>query len=291
MDRTISVVGEAEISAKPDTVVLDLSVSAHERDYEPTAKAAAEQADRLYGAVRKAGFSDSDLKTADFSVNTAYKNVRDENGNYGSVFDGYRCVQRFTLEFPTDMARLVYRFLRCRSGRADILHRQGYGDAEGAAAYRMHRKRTEESGDTLPRAGSDARRGDLGEVRGLSAGFHVGNRLFGRRQCHAAYGKSGLCRKHDTGGREDLGKRLVCFRDNLTALPAETTIFLTAARQKTARRSFFDGFAENATKFLDKFGQILYNNNIPPEEKLSYLSGSLKQKWYADILTLMYTTR
>ena len=74
MDRTISVIGEAEISAKPDTVVLDLSVSAHERDYEPTARAAAEQADRLYGAVRKAGFSDSDLKTADFSVNTAYKN-------------------------------------------------------------------------------------------------------------------------------------------------------------------------------------------------------------------------
>ena len=107
MDRTISVIGEAEISAKPDTVVLDLSVSAHERDYEPTARAAAEQADRLYGAVRKAGFSDSDLKTADFSVNTAYKNVRDENGNYGSVFDGYRFVQRFTLEFPTDMARLA----------------------------------------------------------------------------------------------------------------------------------------------------------------------------------------
>ena len=42
MDRTISVIGEAEISAKPDTVVLDLSVSAHERDYEPTARAAAE---------------------------------------------------------------------------------------------------------------------------------------------------------------------------------------------------------------------------------------------------------
>ena len=71
------------------------------------ARAAADQADRLYGAVKKAGFSDSDLKTADFSVNTAYKNVRDENGNSGSVFDGYRCVQRFTLGFPTDMARLA----------------------------------------------------------------------------------------------------------------------------------------------------------------------------------------
>lgn len=50
MDRTISVIGEAEISAKPDTVVLDLSVSAHERDYEPTARAAAEQADQ---AIRR----------------------------------------------------------------------------------------------------------------------------------------------------------------------------------------------------------------------------------------------
>ena len=108
MDRTISVVGEAEISAKPDTVVLDLSVSAHESDYERTAAAAAaaEQADRLYGAVKKAGFSDTDLKTTDFSVNTAYKNVRDEDGNYESIFDGYRCGQRFSLEFPTDMARL-----------------------------------------------------------------------------------------------------------------------------------------------------------------------------------------
>ena len=119
MDRTISVVGEAEIAAKPDTVVLDLSVSAHEPDYERTAETAAEQADRLYGAVREAGFSDADLKTTDFSVTAAYKNVRDENGNYESVFDGYRCGQRFSLEFPTDMARLAQTLSHIGSCGAD----------------------------------------------------------------------------------------------------------------------------------------------------------------------------
>lgn len=106
MDRTVSVIGEAEISASPDTVVLKLSVSAHEKDYAITSESAAVQTDKLTGAVKNAGFSEKELKTTDFSVETVYKSVRDKNGSYESVFDGYRCNQSFRLEFPLNMSLL-----------------------------------------------------------------------------------------------------------------------------------------------------------------------------------------
>lgn len=107
MDRSVSVIGEAEISASPDTVVLSLTLVTQGDDYSRTSENAADKANRLGNAVMTAGFDETELKTSELSVDTVYRNVRDESGNYQSVFDGYRYRQRLLLKFPTDMPRLA----------------------------------------------------------------------------------------------------------------------------------------------------------------------------------------
>lgn len=106
MERTISVKGTGKLSLKPDLTVVTLNLKALDPDYEKMMAAAGDQIEALRDALAAVGFSRDALKTENFNIYAENESVRDEKGNYRSVFVGYACNQGLRLEFDFDSARL-----------------------------------------------------------------------------------------------------------------------------------------------------------------------------------------
>lgn len=107
MDRTITVKGVGSVSARPDYIVLSLSVTARAQDYDRSIAEADGRVAMLAAAVEGAGFAPGALKTLSFRVSTVYDSVQDEDGSYRSRFSGYDCAYRLKLAFDLDGARLA----------------------------------------------------------------------------------------------------------------------------------------------------------------------------------------
>jgi uncharacterized protein YggE len=106
MPRTITVKGIGRVSTSPDLVVISMSLETTEHDYEATMEFAAQKIEYLNVALEKIGFEKKSVKTTYFNINTNYRSVRDANGNYSHVFDGYVCNHRLKVEFDFDTKRL-----------------------------------------------------------------------------------------------------------------------------------------------------------------------------------------
>lgn len=102
MLRTITVKGIGKVNVAPDCVVVSMSLEAKSLDYEMAMRIAAENINDLNEVLEKIGFNKNDLKTSSFDVRTTYESVKDRNGNYKRVFDGYVCSQRLKLQFDFD---------------------------------------------------------------------------------------------------------------------------------------------------------------------------------------------
>ncbi len=105
--KTITVKGVGAVSVKPDLIALTLTITTRDYEYDSTMKFAAERIDYLNKSLEAAGFEKNAAKTTDFRVDTSYRSVKDEKGNYTSVFDGYDCVHRLKVEFDFDTKRLA----------------------------------------------------------------------------------------------------------------------------------------------------------------------------------------
>lgn len=106
MNRTITVKGAGDVTVRPDRIVLRMKVESKRRKYEKAMELAADKGEALAEAVEKAGIDRSELKTADFCVNSDYQHVRQPDGTMKSVFDGFLCVQSFKLELDLDFETL-----------------------------------------------------------------------------------------------------------------------------------------------------------------------------------------
>lgn len=106
MSKTITVKGVGSVSAKPDYIVLSLSVTARAQDYDRSMEDAAARIDMLAAAAQRAGFEKDALKTLSFRVNSFYESVQADDGSYRSVFAGYDCSYRLKLAFDFDSGRL-----------------------------------------------------------------------------------------------------------------------------------------------------------------------------------------
>lgn len=107
MNKTITVKGIGKIAAKPDYIVLSVTLSAKGTEYEKTMKLAVKQLDALRGAVASIGFERDDLKTANFGVEPYFENEKDRSGNYKRRFTGYECNHGLKLEFNFNMAKMA----------------------------------------------------------------------------------------------------------------------------------------------------------------------------------------
>jgi hypothetical protein len=110
MRRTITVKGVGKLSAKPDYIVLSMSLKAQDKDYEKTMSLAANQLENLRDAIVNVDFQKDDLKTADFGVEPKYDSGHDKGGNYKRWFIGFECTHQLKLEFDLDMNRLARLF-------------------------------------------------------------------------------------------------------------------------------------------------------------------------------------
>lgn len=104
--KTITVKGVGAISVHPDQTVIHLELKNKKRRYEAAMEDSAKQIAELSSALAGLGFEKTDLKTTTFDVDTSYEGVKDRNGNYKRIFDGYEVSQRLKLEFPLDVSRL-----------------------------------------------------------------------------------------------------------------------------------------------------------------------------------------
>ena len=107
MPRTITVKGMGNVKTAPDYVVVSMSLEALGMEYEETMEQAAHQIDYLNTSLEAVGFKKKSVKTTNFNVRTAYESVKDKNGNYKSVFNGYVCSHRLKVEFDFDTKRLA----------------------------------------------------------------------------------------------------------------------------------------------------------------------------------------
>ena len=107
MSRTITVKGVGRVSTPPDYIVISMSLEAQDTNYEKAMEQAALQIDYLNKALESVGFKKKSVKTVNFNVRTDYERVKDRNGNYKSVFNGYICNHRLKVEFDFDTRRLA----------------------------------------------------------------------------------------------------------------------------------------------------------------------------------------
>lgn len=104
--RTITVKGVGKVSVKPDLIVISMGMETTDKDYEKTMEYAAERVELIGSELQRIGFAKDDLKTTSFDVRTDYKSVKDENGNYKSVFMGYVCKHDLEVRFDFNTKRL-----------------------------------------------------------------------------------------------------------------------------------------------------------------------------------------
>ncbi len=106
MARTITVKGSGSVSVKPDYVILNNTLESHNLAYDKAMVLASEQISALSDSLDAADFAKEDLKTTDFKVNTDYERVKNKDGNYRSVFNGYDVIHHLKLGFDFDTKRL-----------------------------------------------------------------------------------------------------------------------------------------------------------------------------------------
>lgn len=106
MARVITVKRIGKASARPDQVVISMSLHMRDNNYDRAMDLAGQHIQRLTETLCAIGFEKNDLKTASFNVHTDYQNVKDRNGKYNRVFNGYVADHSLKLEFDFEMQRL-----------------------------------------------------------------------------------------------------------------------------------------------------------------------------------------
>lgn len=106
MTRTITVKGIGKASAKPDLVVLSLSLESKDLNYDKAMDLASLHIQQLRESIEAIGFEKDLLKTTNFNVRTDYESIQDKSGNYKRKFNGYIVCHGLKLEFDFETKRL-----------------------------------------------------------------------------------------------------------------------------------------------------------------------------------------
>ena len=106
MQRTITVKGIGRATAKPDTVVLSMSLDSSALEYDKAMEIASDKIDDITRVLMNAGFGKGAVKTTNFTVRTDYDRVKDSSGNYHQEFRGYIVTHNLKVEIDFDVKRL-----------------------------------------------------------------------------------------------------------------------------------------------------------------------------------------
>lgn len=107
MKRTITVRGVGTVSAKPDYIVISMTITSKDLEYTAAVDKANDRIKLLREAIESAGFAKNDLKIIRFDVNTNYESEPNEHGLYRAKFAGYACRYELKLSMDMDSKRLA----------------------------------------------------------------------------------------------------------------------------------------------------------------------------------------
>ena len=116
MERTIRVTGKGNISVKPDTIRLRISLEDIFREYDDALRHSADSVELLKDIFADLGYDRKALKTVYFNINTEYESYQDRDKSWKRRFKGYKYTHRMKLEFPADnkqLGKILYALAHC----------------------------------------------------------------------------------------------------------------------------------------------------------------------------------
>lgn len=106
MERRITVKGIGHITAKPDYVIIYLTIEEINKKYEKAVEEVNDRINKLTSALAKIGFGKDELKTVDYKVTTNVKYKPNKKGLGEYIDNGYKCTNRLKLAFDFENDRL-----------------------------------------------------------------------------------------------------------------------------------------------------------------------------------------
>lgn len=107
MERKITVKGIGNVKAKPDYIVINLTIDAVDKRYSRAVEIASMRVDELRRSLESVGFPEDSLKTVDFRINVNYEYKYNKKGMSEQKPNGFCCVNRLKLDFDFDNDKLV----------------------------------------------------------------------------------------------------------------------------------------------------------------------------------------
>lgn len=154
MTRTITVKGVGSATARPDYVIISMTLDAQDMKYEKAMELAAVHLEQLKASLAGTGFDKEAIKTTNFNVRTDYQNEQDGNGKWKNVFNGYIVSHSLKITFDFDAKRLS----QTLGAIADCVakpvlsiafHSQGSNRHQGGTAQKRRGERKKKGGDSV----------------------------------------------------------------------------------------------------------------------------------------------
>ena len=106
MERTVRVTGKGNLSVKPDTVRLIMTVDGMQEEYDKAVEHSALMTEEIKNVFEELDFERNSLKTLYFNISAEYESYQARDKSWQRRFEGYKFVHRTKIEFPADKRRL-----------------------------------------------------------------------------------------------------------------------------------------------------------------------------------------
>jgi len=89
-EQIISVSGSAMVSSNPDTLIIVLGVESEAKTANESLSQNSNSLNSVISSLKNSGISEDDIQTSNFSIYPLYDSIKDSNGNWQQILNGYR---------------------------------------------------------------------------------------------------------------------------------------------------------------------------------------------------------
>ena len=89
-EQIISVSGSATASSNPDTLIIVLGVESEAKTANESLSQNSNSLNSVISSLKNSGISEDDVQTSNFSIYPLYDSIKDSNGNWQQILNGYR---------------------------------------------------------------------------------------------------------------------------------------------------------------------------------------------------------
>lgn len=106
MERTIRVTGKGNLSVKPDTIRLIMTMEGMQDEYDNAVEQSAFMTEQIKDLFEKLDFERESIKTLYFNISAEYESYQARDKSWQRRFEGYKFTHRMKVEFQADNKRL-----------------------------------------------------------------------------------------------------------------------------------------------------------------------------------------